>query len=111
LLLGFSAWLIYIEFISLKKVPRNLELPPGKVITLINVLSRVIIFLVTMLVVSSWEAIRKSIVAGRNGIPYMNFLAMSTSLTFTQTWDVFRIRGGHQKIILTRSALLSSNPI
>jgi hypothetical protein len=28
-LLGFSTWLIYIEFISLKEVPRRLELPPG----------------------------------------------------------------------------------
>jgi uncharacterized membrane protein YecN with MAPEG domain len=109
LLLGFSTWLIYIEFISLREVPRHLELPPGKVITLVNVFSRVILFLVAMLVVASWEAIRKSMVSGIDGIPYPNFLAMSTALTYTQTREVFRIKGRHRMIIFTRSALLSLN--
>jgi hypothetical protein len=104
LLLGFSTWLIFVEFISLKEVPRHLELPPGKVITLVNVLSRVILFLVAMLVVASWEAIRKSMVAGSNGISNTNFLAMSTALTYTQTREVFRIKGRHKMVIFTRSA-------
>jgi hypothetical protein len=108
-LLGFSTWLIYIEFISLKEVPRHLELPPGKVITLVNVLSRVILFLVAMLVVASWEAIRKSMAVGINGISNMNFLAMSTALTYTQTRQVLRIKGWHKMVIFTRSALLSLN--
>jgi hypothetical protein len=106
LLLGFSTWLIYIEFISLKEVSRRLELPPGKVITLVNVLSRVILFLVAMLVVASWEAMRKSVVAGLNGISYKNFLAMSTALTYTETRDVLRINGWHRMVILTRSILI-----
>jgi hypothetical protein len=109
LLLGFSTWLIYIEFIRQKKVPRHLELPPGKVITLVNVLSRVILFLVAMLVVASWEAIRKSMVARTNGISYTHFLAMSTALSYTQTRDILRIRGWHRMIVLTRLALSFRN--
>jgi hypothetical protein len=102
LLLGFSIWFIYTEFISEKPVPMHLQLSPGHTITIVNILSHLNVFLVVLLLEYAFESLRWSLASRKKGVSITTFLAMSRASSFAAVADLLRVPGWHRGLCIQR---------
>lgn len=94
--LAFSTWFIYREFICTRKVPRHLQLSPGRTVTVVNILSQVNIFLAWTLVDSVFESLRWTMASRTQGILITSFIGMSRATDFVGVADLLRVPGWHR---------------
>jgi hypothetical protein len=102
LLLGFSIWFIYIEFISEKPLPANLQLSTGNAITVVNILSHFNVFLITLLLKHAYDALRWSLASRSGGVSIPTFLALSSATDLTGIAGLLRVQGWHQLLCIQR---------
>lgn len=102
ILLGFSIWFIYIEFISEKPLPEHLQLSTRHTILLVNIISHVDVFLVSLLLEIAYEALRWSLASRNGGVSLSTFLALSRATGFMGITDLIRVRGWHQVLCVQR---------
>jgi len=93
--LAISTWIICVTFISRKQVPSYLRLSQDHTVTLVNVLTHFVTYLVWQLVDSAFEALRWSIASRTKGILITSFLAMSRANGLLGILDLFRVPGWH----------------
>ena len=101
-LLGFSIWFIYIEFVSEKPLPEHLQLSTRHTILLVNIISHVNVFLVSLLLEIAYEALRWSLASRNRGVSLSTFLALSKATGFMGITDLIRVRGWHQVLCVQR---------
>lgn len=101
-LLGFSIWFIYTEFISEKPVPSHLHLPPGHTITIVNILSHINVFLVGLLQDQHFEILRWSLASRKKGVSMASFLATSKASSFAGVTDLLRVPGWHRVLCVQK---------
>jgi hypothetical protein len=102
LLLGFSIWFIYTEFISEKPVPSHLQLSPGQTITIVNILSHLNVFLVVLLLDDAFEVLRWSLASRKKGVSMATFLATSKASSFAGVADLLRVPGWHRVLCVQK---------
>lgn len=102
LLLGFSIWFIYTEFISEKPVPSHLQLSPGHTITIVNILSHLNVFLVILLLDHAFEVLRWSLASRKKGVSLATFLATSKASSFAGVADLLRVPGWHRVLCVQK---------
>jgi hypothetical protein len=102
LLLGFSIWFIYTEFISEKPVPSHLQLSPGHTITIVNILSHLNVFLVVLLLDHAFEVLRWSLASRKKGVSMATFLATSKASSFAGVADLLLIPGWHRVLCVQK---------
>ena len=102
LLLGFSIWFIYTEFISEKPVPSHLQLSPGHTITIVNILSHLNVFLVIQLLDHAFEVLRWSLASREKGVSLATFLATSKASSFAGVADLLRVPGWHRVLCVQK---------
>jgi hypothetical protein len=106
--LACSTWLVFIEFISRQEVPFHLQLSPGKTITIVNILSHVNMLLVMNIFEPALDVFRKFIATRDQGALSTTFLAMCATVAITDTGPLFRLKGWHQLLYVSRQVLQSS---
>jgi hypothetical protein len=101
-LLGFSIWFIYTEFINEKPVPSHLHLSPGHTITIVNILSHINVFLVVLLQDQHFEILRWSLASRKKGVSMATFLATSKASSFAGVADLLRVPGWHRVLCVQK---------
>lgn len=96
LLLGFSTWFIYTEFISWKPLSPALQLSTSHTINTVNILSHLNVFLVFLLLESASEALRWSLASRTKGVSITTFLALSRATGISGVTDLLRVPGCHR---------------
>ncbi|KAI9770897.1 MAG: hypothetical protein M1840_002601 [Geoglossum simile] len=81
--------------VSVSPVPHFFALSPGKTITVVNVLSHGVAFLLLQLVSSVFEALRWALASSRSGIRVMSFLALGQATSTLGVLSLCRKRGVH----------------
>jgi hypothetical protein len=96
LLLTFSTWFIYIEFVSKKKPPQLLELSASRTVFTVTALSHANIYLIVPLVEQSLEALRWSLASRSQGVSALSFVSLSGGTGILGLVNLLRVPGRHR---------------
>jgi hypothetical protein len=96
ILLAFSTWFIYIEFISEEEPPKLLRLTASHTVFTVTVLSHANIYLVVPLVEQSLGALRWSLASRPQGVSALTFLSLGGATSILGLADLLRVSGRHR---------------
>jgi hypothetical protein len=110
ILFCFTMFYANTVLISVSPVPHFFSLSPGKTITVVNVLSHGVAFLLLQLTGSVFEALRWALASSRSGISLMSFLALGPATSILGVLGLCRKIGVHLIWCIQRYSLSSGLP-
>jgi hypothetical protein len=109
ILLAFSTWFIYIEFISEKNPPKPLELSASHTVFTVTALSHANIYIIVPLVEQSLRALRWSLASRPQGVSALSFLSLGGAIRILGLADLLRVPGRHRFYCLLRYVIITGS--